>query len=104
MSIRSQQTKEKIESIMRETLFATHIEIEDESWKHAGHASAGTGGHFQMIVVSEKFEGVNLINRNRLVFDLLKEMMENEIHALSIRAKTPNEWKPSISGGEKKSA
>lgn len=93
MSTRSQQTKEKIEVIMRATLLATHVEIEDESWKHAGHAAAGGGGHFQMTVISEKFEGVNLINRNRLVFDLLKEMMENEIHALSIRAKTPDEWK-----------
>lgn len=87
---------------MRKTLMATHVEIEDESWKHAGHAAAGGGGHFQMTVISEKFEGVNLINRNRLVFDLLKEMMENEIHALSIRAKTPAEWLSSIPKEEKK--
>lgn len=97
MTARSQQTKEKLELIMREKLFATHVEIQDESWKHAGHAAAGGGGHFQMIVVSNQFEGVNLINRNRLVFDTLKEMMQNEIHALSIRAKTPEEWTDSSS-------
>lgn len=78
---------------MREKLLATHVEIEDESWKHAGHAAAGGGGHFQMIVVSKKFEGVTLINRNRLVFDTLQELMQSEIHALSIEAKTPEEWR-----------
>jgi BolA protein len=93
MSRRSQQTKEKIESIMKEKLLAVHVEIEDESWKHAGHASAGGGGHFQMFIVSPQFEGVNLINRNRLVFETLQALMHSDIHALSIKAKTPEEWK-----------
>ncbi|MBI1824122.1 MAG: BolA family transcriptional regulator [Nitrospirae bacterium] len=92
MSHRTRQTQEKIESIVREKLLATHVEIEDESWKHAGHASAGGGGHFQMIIVSPQFEGVNLMNRNRLVFETLQELMKSEIHALSIKAKTPDEW------------
>jgi BolA protein len=97
MTVRSQQTKEKIEKIITEKLLASFVEIEDESWKHAGHAAAGGGGHFTLTVVSEQFKGINLINRNRLVFDTLKEMMQNEIHALSIRAKTPEEWTDSSS-------
>ena len=93
MSERSQKTKEKIEQIMKDQLSAAYVEIEDESWKHEGHAGAALGGgHFNMIVVSDKFEGVNLLNRNRLVFDTLGELMKNDIHALAIKAKTPEEW------------
>ncbi|MFI5304078.1 MAG: BolA family protein [Nitrospiria bacterium] len=92
MSVRSQQIKEKIEWIIKESLVPTFMEIEDESWKHEGHAASKGGGHFQLTVVSNRFEGVNLINRNRIVFDTLKDLMHNEIHALSIKARTPEEW------------
>lgn len=92
MSERSEQTKETIKEIMKEKLSPVYLEIEDESWRHEGHAAAGGGGHFNMIVVSESFSGVSLMNRNRMVFDLLKEMMQTRIHALAIKAKTPEEW------------
>jgi len=92
MSVQSQKIKEKIELILREQLLPTYLEIEDESWKHQGHAAAGGGGHFQLTVVSKCFEGVNLINRNRLVFDTLGTLMQSDIHALSVKAKTPEEW------------
>jgi len=92
MPIDSSKTRDKIDAILKDRLSASYIEIVDESWKHAGHASAGGGGHFILTVVSERFDGLNLINRNRLVFDTLKELMERDIHALSIKAKTPKEW------------
>lgn len=92
MSVRTQKIKEEIELILRERLRPTYLEIQDESWKHEGHAAAGGGGHFQLTVVSKCFEGVNLISRNRLVFDTLRTLMQSDIHALSIKAKTPEEW------------
>ena len=79
---------------MKDALSPVFLEIEDASWRHEGHAAAGAGGHFNMIVVSDKFSGVNLMNRNRMVFDLLKEIMQTRIHALAIKAKTPEEWTP----------
>ncbi|MFQ5543272.1 MAG: BolA family protein [Nitrospiria bacterium] len=86
----TQLVKEKIERKMKDILSATFVDVIDESWKHAGHAGAASGGgHFIVSVVSEKFEGVSLLNRNRLVFDVLKEEMQGEIHALVVRAKTP---------------
>ncbi len=77
---------------MKDVLFATELDVIDESWKHAGHAgAAGGGGHFILHLVSEKFEGVSLLDRNRMVFDALKEEMQTEIHALVIKAKSPGE-------------
>lgn len=88
----NEETQEKIEQKMKDILSATSVEVIDESWKHAGHAAAGGGGHFILHVVSEKFEGVSLLNRNRMVFDVLKEEMQGEIHALAVKAKTPGEY------------
>ncbi|MFQ5780390.1 MAG: BolA family protein [Nitrospiria bacterium] len=93
MSATSEATKEKIERKMNEQLSATYVEIIDESWKHAGHAGAASGGgHFILLVVANRFEGTSLLDRNRMVFDLLKEEMKGEIHALAVKAMTPQEW------------
>ena len=94
MSATSQATQQKIERKMREELAAVHLEIVDESWKHAGHAGAAAGGgHFILQVVSERFAGISLLDRNRMVFHILKDEMKGEIHALAIKAMTPDEWK-----------
>lgn len=94
MSGASEITREKIERKMKETLGAVFVEVIDESWKHAGHAGAASGGgHFILQVVSDRFEGVSLLDRNRLVFSVLKEEMGKEIHALAVKAATPSEWK-----------
>lgn len=96
MSAGTQATQQKIERRMKDALGAVFVEVIDESWKHAGHAGAASGGgHFILNVVSEHFEGVSLIDRNRLVFSLLKEEIGTEIHAISVKASTPREWKGS---------
>lgn len=93
MSDASEATREKIERKMKESLGAIFVEVIDESWKHAGHAGAASGGgHFILQVVSDRFSGISLLDRNRLVFSVLKEEMGKEIHALSIKAATPREW------------
>ena len=68
------------------------LEIIDESAKHAGHAGAASGGgHFIVSIVSPAFEDKTLIQRHRLVYDAVGDIMHSEIHALSINAKTPQE-------------
>lgn len=95
MTARSQATKAAIERKMKTDLDAIHVEIEDESWQHAGHAGAAAGGgHFTLLVVSPKFEGLNPLDRRRLVFGVLQAEMQGEIHALAIRAIPPSEWTP----------
>jgi BolA protein len=68
------------------------LQIVDDSHKHAGHEGARDGrGHFSVEVVSEAFAGLSSLARHRRVYDALGTMMQTDIHALSIRAKTPAE-------------
>ena len=77
---------------LTETLRPESLEIVDESARHAGHAGAASGGgHFIVNIVSAAFEGKNLVQRHRMVYDAVGNMMHTEIHALSIQAKTPQE-------------
>ncbi len=77
---------------MRDDLSAAYVEVIDESWKHAGHAGAAAGGgHFILRVVSERFEGISLMDRHRMVFRILEKEMRGEIHALVITVMTPRE-------------
>ena len=88
-------TTERVELIqnrLTEQFAPQSLNIIDESHKHAGHASAGGGGHFVVEIVSEAFQGKSPIQRHRLVYDALGDAMaSNEIHALSIKASTPAE-------------
>ncbi len=71
------------------------LEILDESGQHIGHEGAkGGGGHYQLILVSAVFNGLTLPARHRMVYDALGSMMQQQIHALSIKAYAPNEIAP----------
>jgi len=79
------------EALVRE-LAPTHLNIEDDSHRHKGHAGAADGrGHFNVHIVSAAFEGKTPIARHRLVYAALGDMMTTDIHALSIDARTPKE-------------
>ena len=54
---------------------------------------AGDGEHFQALVVSSQFAGRNRVQRHQLVYAALGERMREEIHALSMRTLTPEEWR-----------
>lgn len=86
-----EQLKEKL---IRE-LDATHVEIIDDSWKHAGHREAPQGlsaTHLTMTVVSPKFEGMNLMDQHRLVHEALKEAREQHLHALQLKTIPASQW------------
>ncbi len=73
-------------------LAPTQLDIDDQSHLHAGHAGARAGGgHFAVMIVSEQFNNKTLIQRHRLVYQALADEMKTEIHALSIKALTPEE-------------
>jgi BolA protein len=83
----------RIEEKLREALDARHVEVEDESHLHAGHAGAASGGgHFKALIVSDRFEGLGKVQAQRLVYQALGEMMQSEIHALSMTTLTPEQW------------
>ena len=82
-----------IEVRLREALAASHVDVVDESHRHAGHAGAASGGgHFRATVVSARFEGLSRVARQRLVYDALANEMRGAIHALALRTLTPTEW------------
>lgn len=84
---------ERIEQLLRGALCPTHLEIEDDSGRHKGHAgAAGGAGHFNVLIVATRFEGQSRIARHRAVHAALEALMPSEIHALSTRALTPAEW------------
>lgn len=67
------------------------LEIIDESHKHVGHAGARDGrGHFHVRIATKKFAGLRPIQRHRLVYDAVGDLMETDIHALSIEASLPH--------------
>jgi BolA protein len=80
---------------MKQCLAALHpvgLEIVDESHRHAGHAGAKAGGgHYLLQIISPEFSGKNKMARHRMIYSALAEMMERDIHALTIDAKTPGE-------------
>ena len=75
---------------MRERLAAlapSRVEIGDDSALHAGHAGARDGGgHYRLTIVASAFAGKNTLQRHRIVYDALGDMMQKEIHALAIKA------------------
>jgi len=74
------------------TLQPQSLEIEDESHLHAGHAGARSGGgHYRLHIVAAAFAGKNTVARHRLIYDAAGDLMRGAVHALSIRAFTPEE-------------
>lgn len=80
-----------IEQRLRTALTPESLEIIDDSVAHSGHAGARDGGHFSVQIVSATFIGKTLLQRHRLVNAALADLMRQEIHALSIAARTPDE-------------
>jgi BolA protein len=81
-----------IEQRLRERLGPEEVQVFDDSAAHAGHPGAAFGGgHFEVLIVSQAFAGKSLLERHRLVYEALADLMKKEIHALSIRALTPDD-------------
>jgi BolA protein len=88
----SLERTERLRERLQEQLQPSALEIIDESAKHAGHTGAASGGgHFIVNIVAEVFRGNNPLQRHRLVYAAVGDMMQQEIHALSINARTPEE-------------
>jgi BolA family transcriptional regulator, general stress-responsive regulator len=83
---------ERIRVRLGEHLSADAVEVIDDSHLHAGHVGAKDGkGHFRVRVVSQAFAGLRPLQRHQLVYRSLGDMMQTDIHALSITALTPAE-------------
>ena len=81
-----------IRNRLTDALSPSQLEITDDSHMHRGHAGAASGaGHFSVMIVSDKFRDQNMIQRHRMIYLAVNDMMPDDIHALSIRALAPEE-------------
>ncbi|OGS90679.1 MAG: BolA family transcriptional regulator [Gallionellales bacterium GWA2_60_18] len=76
-------TPESIQLSIAQGMVTEHLDVD------------GDGRHFEAVVVSEAFAGKNRVQRHQLVYQTLGDRMREEIHALSIKTYTPQEWESS---------
>jgi BolA protein len=92
MNESNQPRLERIRERLVAALEPLECELVDDSASHAGHAGAASGGgHYNVRIVSQRFEGLKLVTRHRLVYDSVHDMMHTDIHALAITALAPSE-------------
>ena len=80
-------TADALRTRLHETLAPTQLEVLDESWQHAGHAGAdgtGFGTHFRVRIASPRFAGLAKVAQHRLVYDALRDFVDQGLHALAI--------------------
>jgi BolA protein len=84
---------ETLERKLTDAFAPAHLQIEDDSARHAGHAGARHGGesHFNVVIESVAFEGVSRVQRQRMVYAALAEELAGPVHALSVKAIAPGE-------------
>lgn len=88
----TEQRVATIEHMLHAALAPDELLVKDQSHLHVGHAGAKEGkGHFEIMIVSDQFSGVNRIARHRMVYDALGVFMDSDIHALRINAHSPSE-------------
>jgi len=81
---------EDIRAKLAAALNPQSLEVMDEGHLHIGHAGEGSG-HFRVRIISDAFAGKNAIQRHRLVYAALNDLIGHGIHALAIEARTPEE-------------
>ncbi len=86
---------QKIYHILEEAFAPDHLELSDDSARHEGHEGAAPGGetHFSVVIVAHSFKGQTRLTRHRCVYEALQKAFQDHVHALSIRALTPEEYK-----------
>lgn len=82
--------KARIETRLKDSLAPLHLDVIDESYMHATGADAES--HYKVLIVSEAFGTSALLERQRLVNQLLREEFQSGLHALSQHTWTPAEW------------
>jgi BolA protein len=82
----------QIRQCLEETFRPSELLVKDQSHLHVGHEGAKDGkGHFDVSIISPVFDGKSRLQRHRMVYDALANLLESDIHALRITANTPSE-------------
>lgn len=86
----------QLETRLRARFNPQRLVIIDDSARHEGHSGARPEGetHFSVVIVSDYFSCQGRLARQRMVFDAIDNMLAGRLHALSVKALTPEEDKP----------
>lgn len=84
--------EKEIKDRLQKNMHLEHFEIKDFTGRHLNHKLHDGGFHLEAIIVSKDFEDKGLIDRHRLVYESVGDLMKHEIHALSMKTLTPDEW------------
>ena len=90
LGYRDMTVEQTIEKKVKDTYALSHYEIINESSMHNVPPNAET--HFKVVLVSDEFQNLKLIERHRKLNELLKDELANGIHALSLHLFTQDEW------------
>jgi len=85
-------TADQMQQVLQQALAPTMLEVLDESAAHAGHAGAGPdpfGTHFRVRIASPLFTGLSRVAQHRLVYDPLRQMIAQGVHAIAIEVVSP---------------
>ena len=82
----------KIEQKISAQLDLYHIEIKDFTGRHLNHKQHDGGFHLEAVIVSDSFIDKTLIDRHKIIYAALGELLKHEIHAFSMKTLTPEEW------------
>lgn len=83
---------QKLRRRLEEAFDPQELLVKDQSQLHVGHEGAKDGkGHFDVVIVSTKFDDVSRVRRHQMIYDAVSDLIESDIHALRIRALTPAE-------------
>jgi BolA protein len=82
----------KIEQKLTGNLELLHFEVKDFTGRHLNHEQHDGGFHLEAVIVSENFINKSLIERHKLIYDALGDLLKHEIHAFSMKTLTPDEW------------
>ena len=86
----------RIRTVLEHAFASARVTVLDDSARHAGHAGARDGaGHFVVRIESQDFTGRSRLERHRLVYQALADLLPREIHALNIEAVSPDDDRPS---------
>lgn len=90
--------KQNITRKLTQAFAPAELDVVDESERHRGHAGHREGGesHFRVQIVSAAFAGKSRIERHRMVNAALAQEIADGLHALAIRALTPEEWSGAV--------
>ena len=83
---------DEIKNRILDNLSSAKVEIIDQSHQHSSHGDPNKGSHFNAIIISEDFSGLNLVQRHQKIYNILGKDMGSRIHAFSMKTFTNQEF------------